>query len=193
MNADGHSFTQRSNTVNRRSLYCLIAAILLVFLSGCVHENTDGPTQTFTYELWVPLSVLLAGLVAAPAGWFLRKVSARFGWGVLIIGPVAAIIFAPSLFRDRAVVDDTGLSLRTGIWGLTSVHEVKYDDLKQVRISSEEVRGRRGSKRTNYYLLCERNDGTTAKIPVNNKVAQAATPHFLKNASDRQISIVDET
>jgi hypothetical protein len=179
--------------VNRKPLHCFVVAILLLFVSGCVHENTDGATQTFAYELWVPLSVLLAGLVAAPAGWFLRETSSRFGWGLLIIGPVAAIFFAPSLFRDRAVVDDTAMSLRTGIWGLTSVHDVKYDDLKQIRIISEEVSGRRGSKRTNYYLLCERNDGTTAKVPVNNKVAQAAAPHFLQKASDRGIPIVDET
>lgn len=181
--------------VNRmsRRVHCFIAVMVLLTLGGCVHEKVDGSTQSFTYELWVPLSALVVGIVAAPAGWFLRKTSQRFGWGLLIIGPLAAIFLAPSLFRDRAVVDDSGFSLRTGIWGLTAVHEVRFEELQRVRIISEEVTGRRGSKRTEYFLLCERKDGTTAKVPVNNKVAQAAAPHFLKRVSDHGIPIADET
>jgi hypothetical protein len=184
---------QTATIMNRNARHCFIATILLLGVSGCVHESLDGQTRTFTYDLWVPLSVLMGGLVAVPAGWFLRKTSARFGWGLLVIGPVVAIFFAPSLFRDRAVVDDATFSLRTGIWGLTAVHEVKFEDLKQVRLISEEVRGRRGSKRTNYYLLCERRDGTSAKVPANNKMAKAAAPHFLRRVSERGIPILDET
>jgi hypothetical protein len=136
---------------------------------------------------------MLGGVAAFLVGWKFRTTSARFGWGLLILGPVAAIFFAPSLFRDRATLDDTSFSLRTGIWGLTSVHEVKFDELKQVRIVSEEVRGRRGRRRTNFYLLCERNDGTTAKVPVNNRVAEAAAPHILQSVADHGIEVVDET
>jgi hypothetical protein len=154
--------------MNRRLLPCLLAVILVAGIGGCVRETTEGSARVFTYEAWVPLSVLLGGIVAAPAGWFLRGASARFGWALLVMGPVAAVFFAPSLFRDRAAVDDNLFTLRSGIWGLTAVHEVEIDDLKQIRIISEVSRGRRGSKRTNYYLLCERNDGTTAKVPMNN-------------------------
>lgn len=179
--------------LSRKTRRYSLAAIVLLFVSGCVRESADGPNQIFTYELWVPFSVLFSGLVAAPAGWFLRKTSARLGWGLLIAGLVATLFFTPSLFRDRAVVADTAFSLRTGIWGLTAVHDVKYDDLKRIRIISEEVSGRRGSSRTNYYLLCERSDGTTEKIPVSNNVAQAAAPYFLKKASARGIPVVDET
>lgn len=179
--------------MNRKSCFYLIVTILLLPLCGCVDEAIDGSTQTFTYEWWVPLTVLFGGLVAAPAGWFLRNLSARIGWGLLIAGPIAAIFFAPSLFRDRVVVDDSRFSVRTGIWGFTAVHEVKYDDLKQVRITFEETRGRRGSKRKNYYLVCERKDGSSAKVSVNNDVALAAAPAFLKKVSDRNIPIVDET
>jgi len=179
--------------MNRVSVYCFLAAVVLSGASGCVHESSDGPTRTFTYELWVPASVLIGGLAAAPAGWFLRKSSARFGWGLLFVAPIAAIFFAPSLFLDRAVVDDNTFSLRTGIWGLTAVHEVRFDDLKTVRIIAEETSGRNGSKRKNYYLICERIDGSTSKVPVNNNVAQAAAPRFLEKIADRGIPIQDET
>ena len=142
-----------ASMLNQRHRSLLIVAILLLTLGGCVHEDLDGPTRTFTYELWLPLSVFLGGVLAAPAGLFLRNSSSRFGWGLLLGGPIAALFFAPSLFRDRVVVSDTSLSIRSGIWGLTALHEVKYDDLRGVRIISEQVTGRRGSKRTNYCVL----------------------------------------
>ena len=170
-----------------------IFAILLLNVAGCIHESSDGPTKTFTYELWVPLSVLLIGVVAVPSGWFLRKENEKLGWGLLVIGSLASILFAPSLFRDRAIVDDSTFSLRTGIWGLTAIHEVKFQNLKQVRIVSEQVSGRRGMKRTNFYFLCERNDGTSVKVPVANNVSQAAAPYFLKRITDLGIPILDET
>lgn len=177
---------------NKISKFCCFAVILGA-TCGCVSEETDGATHVFTYETWVPLSVLLGGLAAAPAGWFLRKSSARFGWALLLLGPVAAIFFAPSLFRDRAEVDETSLFIRTGIWGLTAVHEVPFDTLEQVRIVSEETRGRRGRKRTNYFMLCEQNNGNTAKVPINNAVSEAAAPEFLKRVSELGIPVTDET
>lgn len=162
-------------------------------MSGCVNESTSGESQTFTYELWVPASVLAIGIVVSVAGWFLRASLGRFGWAMLVLGPLAAILGAPSLFLDRAVVDGTRFTLRTGIWGLTSVHEVEYDKLTRVSIISEEVRGRRGRKSTNFYLECERNDGTKAKVPVNNKVGEAAAPHFLKRVSELGIPVFDNS
>lgn len=179
--------------MSRHSLYYFVIAILVLSLTGCVQESSDGAGRIFTYQLWVPLSVLLVGVAGGVGGWFLREQSARIGWGLLIMGPLAAVFFAPSLLRDRAVVNDNKFSVRTGIWGLTAVHEVKLANLKQVRIISEQVRGRRGSKRTNYYLLCEGSDGATSKVPVNNAVSEAAAPHFLKRVADLGIPILDET
>ena len=179
--------------MTRNSLYVATGTFVLLAASGCVHEGSDGPTRSFTYELWVPLSVLLVGIFAALGGWFLRKTSARFGWGLLVLGAIAAIVFAPSLLRDRAVVDDASFSIRTGIWGVTAVHHVRFDSLQKVRIISEEVRGRRGSKRTNFYLLCETSDGDNVKLPINNKVSQAAAPHFLEKVSQLGIPVIDET
>jgi hypothetical protein len=170
-----------------------LAAFLLLGLCGCVREDVNGSTITFTNELWVPLVVLLGGIVAAPVGWLLRKRSGRLGWGLLIISPVTVLGFVPSLFLDRAVVDDTHFSLRTGIWGMTAVHDLKFNDLSRVRLISEQTTGRRGSKRTNYYLMCERKDGTSAKVPLGNKVAETAAPYFVERASALKIPVVDET
>ncbi len=177
----------------RSIYYAGLATFLLLGIGGCVREDVNGSTITVTNELWAPLVALVGGIAAAPAGWYLRKKSTRFGWGLLILSPVAVVGLAPSLFLDRAVVDDTHFSLRTGIWGLTAVHEVKFADLTRIRLISEESTGRRGRKRTDYYLLCERKDGTSSKVPLGNKVAETAAPHLVERAQALNIPIVDET
>ena len=177
----------------RSILYAGLAAILLLGLGGCVKEDVNGSTITVTNELWVPLASLVGGIAAAPAGWLLRKKSARFGWGLLIMSPLVVFGIVPSLYLDRAVVDDDHFSLRTGIWGMTAVHDVKFADLNRIRLISEESTGRRGRKRTDYYLLCERKDGTTAKVPLGNKVAETAAPRLIERAQALNVPIVDET
>src|SRR5262245_58162227 len=98
--------------MTRRILLCCLGTILLLGLSGCVRETTEGATHTFEYELWVSATILLAGLIAGPAGWFLRRTSDRLGWGLMIVSPLAAVLFAPTLFFERVVVDDTTFSGR---------------------------------------------------------------------------------
>ena len=173
--------------------YVVLASLVLLGLSGCVREEVDGSTITYSNELWVPLTALVGGIVAAPAGWFLRNKSSRLGWVLMILSPIVAFGIAPSLFLDRAVIDATHFSLRTGIWGLTAVHDVKFSELTLVRLISEESRGRRGSKHTNYYLVCERRDGTSAKVPLGNSVAEAAAPRLIDRARSLNISVVNQT
>jgi len=176
--------------MNRNIPFYLIAVFVLFGTSGCVRESSDGETLTVSYQLWVPVSVLLGGLVAAPIGWILHKKSIRFGRSLLILGPLAAVFFAPSLFRDRAVLDDESFSLRTGIWGMTAVHEIEFDELNQVTITEEERR-RRGRKSTNTYRFCSRKDGTNAKIPLNNQVSKSAAPILLERLAKFGVPIED--
>jgi len=166
---------------------------VLAATTGCVRETTDGSARVFSYELWLPLLVLGAGVAAAPIGWVLRKTSGRLGWGLLIVGPLAAIFFAPSLFSERAVVDEEGYTSHGGIWGLTTSHEVRFDDLTLVRITSKEVRGRRGRRKTEYYIVCVRKDGTSEEVPVNNDVTEAATLYFIEKLVDREIPVLNQT
>jgi hypothetical protein len=172
------------------SLPILLAAVALA--AGCIRETTEGTSHTFQNELWVPIVTFLGGIAAGVAGWFVKPHSHRFGWAMIILGPVAAIGFAPSLYLDRATVDDSGLSLRTGLWGMTAVHDVKYDGLQQIRRTKEESRGRRG-RNVSYYMLCERTSGEPAKVPLGNQCSEAAAPLFLDGAQARGIPIINET
>lgn len=178
----------------RLQLYCLpLVALCALSLAGCVSESTDGSTRVYSYQLWVPMSVLLGGMVAGPAGWFLRLSSARFGWALMIGGVIAGLGFAPSLFLDKATVSEQQFTQRTGIWGMTAVHTVNVDQLSHVRLTKEERRGRRGRKNTSYFMICHLKDGSQEKVPLGNSVSQTAAGDFLQVVESRNISISDET
>ncbi|WP_428307356.1 hypothetical protein [Lacipirellula sp.] len=168
----------------------LLAAV--AFSTGCIRETTEGTAHVFQNELWVPIVTFLGGIAACVGGWFVKSHSERFGWAMIILGPIAAIGFAPSLYLDRAAVDDSGFSLRAGIWGMTAVHDVKYDSLRQIHLTKEESYGRRG-KKVSYYMVCDRTSGEPAKISLGNQCAEAAAPLFLDAAQARGIPITNET
>ena len=173
--------------MNRRPTQFLILTALILSITGCVSEHTSGSTQTFTYEWWLPLSVILGGIVAAPLGWVLRSKSERYGWGLLIAGPLFAV-FGAFLYSERAVLDDSKFVTSR----LFNSHEVKFDTLKLLRISTEIETGRRGRKETKIYVTCTRADGTTAKIGVTNAVLEAAIPKFIEKVAERGIQIINE-
>lgn len=177
----------------RRAAFGSLWVIALVTASGCVTESTEGSTSKFSYELWIPLSIFFGGVVAAPAGWVLRSWSGRVGWGLLVGGPLAALFFAPSMFLERVIVTENGFSSRGGIWGATVSHDVEFKEIRSVRLTSEQSTGRRGRKKTNYYMICEKSDGTSAKVALGNDVAEAAAVRILMILSERGIPIVDQT
>ena len=167
--------------------------LLLFACAGCVRESTEGATSVFQYELWVPVSVLLAGIAAAPAGLAVRMRSARLGWVLLIGGPLAAVMFAPSLYRDQVTVSDEGFHVRTGIWGLTAVHDVRFAEVSSLSITAEETVGRRGRKKTTHYFVCDLKQGGQVKVPINNGVTEAAAKSILEHAAGHEIPILNET
>jgi hypothetical protein len=171
----------------------LLLSLLAITCTGCVRESTNGGSRIFQYALWVPGLILLGGLAAAAIGWTLRQKSGRFGWGFLIAGPVAALVFAPSMFLDRVTVDEAGFSRRSGLYGMTSVQDVKYSNVTEMRLITEEGRGRRGRKTINYYLMCDHKNGSSTKVPLGNGVIEAATPVILRAAGALGIPIIDQT
>ncbi|HVP10395.1 MAG TPA: hypothetical protein VMV94_04310 [Phycisphaerae bacterium] len=168
------------------------AGIALALLSGCVRVTDDGDRQVIDYELWVPLVLLLGCLVAIPAGWFLRDTSQRIGWGLMILGVLFLITGVPSIWRDRVTIDAQKFTVRTGFWGVTSVHAVDFDDVQLMRLIVEEKTDSRGRSRTNEYLACQKKSGGIAKVPMSNEMCQTALPYILKAAEQRGISVSDE-
>ena len=171
----------------RKAFVCLA----LLFLCGCIDDRNVNGGRLISYQLWVPAGVMAVGLVAIPIGLILRRKLAWAGWSLMIIGPIAAIVMAPSLYRDRVEISDDRLFVRTGIWGLTAVHDVEFAKLKQIRITAEVVRDK-NSTRTNYFYNCDTAAGVV-KVPVNNALTQYAAPLILESVRKRGIPIQDAT
>ena len=170
-----------------------LLALPLVLLTGCVREQTTGSTSTYSYELWVPGLIFLGGIVAAPLGWALREKSGRLGWGLMIFGPIAAFGFAPTMYLDQIVVAADHFMVRDGIVGMATTYDVKFADVKTMRMTTETTRGRRGRKNTKAYLLCDLKSGSTVKVPLDGRLAEAAVVPLIKQIVEHQIPIIDET
>lgn len=166
--------------------------VVLITISGCVREAAEGDRITFTYELWVPMVAVVIGVAATVLGWMIRNKAGRKGWGLVIVAPIATILLAPGLYGDIAVLDKDSFHLRTGIWSMTAVHDVRFDDVTKIRITTEVTTGRRG-RNVNHYFVCERKDGTQAKIPIVNQLVKGAAPLILAIAQKREIPVIDET
>jgi hypothetical protein len=156
-----------------------LAAVVLL-QTGCVHEAVNGSAKTYTYQLYVPILLFFGGIAAAVGGFFLRQ--NRFGWVMMIGGPIAALGFAPSMFMERITVDDQHFTVRGG-----------FAELQMVNITKEVTTGRRGRKNVSYYLLCNNKNGTSAKVPVNNDIAEAAAAAILAQFDAHNVTIVNTT
>jgi hypothetical protein len=178
---------------NLRRTAHAVGAFVLLSASGCVRESTNQDEHVFQYELWVSGGVLLLGIVAGAGGFFLRKHNGRAGWALIILGPLAAICFAPSMFLERTIVRKDGFEMHTGIWGQTVVPPMKFADLSGIRMTSETRRTRRGGRSTNFSLNCDKKSGGSTKVPVNNGVAQAAAKLILQEAMGQGVPFRDET
>ena len=178
----------KDELVNRKSATCFVIGALILFTSGCVDETSDGSTMTFTYEMWVPLTVLAGGLFAVAVGWQIRESFERYGWALIIAGPIIAIVLAPSYFLTRAVVSDTSFSRRGVAWAT----DIKYDDLRLISISSKKTNSRHARRRTVVVFSCMRKDGTKEEISVNSEITEAAAPYFLERAAKYGVPILNQ-
>ena len=111
-----------------RRLSVIGLGLLFAAASGCVRETTEQGEHVFQYELWVPGSILLGGIVAAVAGFFLRKWNTRGWMGAADPGAVRGLsALGRRCFSTARPSSKDGFELRTGIYGQTVVPRVQFD------------------------------------------------------------------
>ena len=130
-------------------------ALVLTLCMGCVHESVDGDQRVFAIQLWVPALTALVGLAVTAQGWYGKDGWIKSGWLVVVIGLFIVFVFAPSLLLDRTVVNQHGFSKRGGLWGLTVSHDIKFADMRVMRLTTDKVRDRIFSTSTRRYLVCD--------------------------------------
>ena len=176
--------------MNSRINWLVTIVLFCAVCSGCVRESTEGDKHIYQYELWVSGAIFLAGIVAAVAGLALRKSSGRYGWTMLILGPVLVLGVAPSMFLDHVDVGPDGFSRHSGIWGMTAVQDVAFADVSRLQVETREERGRRGRKVERQYLVCYLKNGEKVELPAGNDVAREAVPQIAEIANNKGIQVV---
>jgi hypothetical protein len=173
--------------------------VLALLVGGCVSRSTAGEEAWFHYRWWIPLGILVAGAAAIPLGLLVRKLafsegivgglSSRVGWTLLIAGPLAAFVFAPSFLFTSVTVTDNGFASRGGFFGMTAKKDVSFKGLRQIQIVEEATEGR--YSRIIETLVFDRNSGEPERFPLNNDVCIEAAKEIVKRAAAQRILIVD--
>lgn len=172
---------------------CFALALLLLLVgsaTGCIDEKVSESSVSYTFSWWVPVATFAVGVVLLPAGWLLRKT--RYGWLMLVGGPLLLIVFGPGALQDQVTVDANHFTLHTGFWFSPTRFDVAFSDIERIERTSETRRGRRGRKTTSYFLDCHRKSGEMDHVPIGT-LMEEAVPAILAVAGERQIPVADLT
>jgi len=147
--------------------------ICSVLLAGC-HRKVSGENGLeFSFQPWVPLLAILAGIAVTIVGISVFRRNKPIRGLLLIVGaPLAVVVFVPGLWLDRVIVNNDGFYSRHGFWFSPVAHEIKYDELSLVQVTVEERMGRRG-KTYNYYFDCSFKSGKRERVPLGDLMREA--------------------
>jgi hypothetical protein len=169
----------------------VLALLCLLMLTGCVEKDVVEGATVVRNASWVYGLIGLAGValaiiggVAIKSNWWQGGITLLVGLGILIIG-------TPTYLLEKTTVRDDGFEVKTGVFGGT-VHVAKYADIDSMEIVSEEVRGRRGRKRTKYYLLLHMKSGGDVKLDASDGVDAEAVPLIVEKAMAQGVKMVGE-
>lgn len=169
---------------SRRLLWLLVPSLL--WIAGCVTQSASGAGTSYHYQWSLPIGIFIGGVLCVPIGLVLRSSSARFGWGLTILGPLAALIFAPSLMMERTTVDEQGFHVRSGFFGATATQDVAFDSVASMRVT-QETTGSRRSRRQIEVLYFSMKSGPEVRLPLNNDVKIEAAKDIVTRLRQRAI------
>jgi len=167
----------------------MVIVPILLACAGCIQRTVRGDVSTYGFEMWVVLGIAVGGIVAAPAGWFLRKRVARLGYALLILGPIATIFIAPTMWTDRVVVDSEHFE-RTSAMPGSNNQSVRFDDVRSLHYHSRVERsGRRSSRK--YYLDVNQKSGQVQTISPGT-LFQEAMGEIFERAAAKGIAVSED-
>ena len=171
----------------------MVAAVigLALFAGGCVDRDVSGDTVTYDYAWWVPVLSLVAALVAFPVGLVLRKRSGRFGWGLMIVAPILAILVFPAMLLDKVKVDSNHFETHYGFWFAPTKHNVRFDDLVELRLVTYQERTRRGGRQTKQKFLCIYNSAAAKDTVQLNTLVKEAAEEIVRRAQAKGVTVTE--
>ena len=180
------------STHRGRAAAASLAVLVLLTAGGCVDRTVKGDATTYDYSWWVPVVTLLSALAAFPLGLVLRKRSTRMGGGLLVVSPVLAFLVFPMLLLDKVRVDAQHFEDRYGIWFAPSTHNVRFDDLREIRLVTYQERTRRGGRTTKQKLVCIHKDAAPQDTVQLGTLVKEAAPEILRRAGEHGVTITEE-
>jgi hypothetical protein len=178
-----------SSAIKRRCRWSLLA-LPLCFLAGCVDRSTDGKTSIYTFSLWILVVAVLGGLAIVTIGFVTRKKEPRWRAYVLVVlGVLVIAIMVPMMRSDRVEVDEEHFTSTHGLPWDRARHDVRFDQLREIRVEVTETKSRTGGTKKNYALLCQSKSGGVEKVPVGN-VMEGAVGQVLGIARQKGVPVV---
>lgn len=162
----------------------------LLTLCGCTKESVEGDRAVYMYEWWVSVVVLVGGTIGTGVCLLAGKEDWR-GWLGAVAIAAFTVGFGPMSWFDRVAVDSKTLETRWGFWAYPTVHQVAFADIKGVDLTKRRTSGRR--RRTNYYMVFQKKDGSSEEITISNSLMEAAADRIVEALAQNQIAVVDKT
>jgi hypothetical protein len=160
-------------------------ALALGLAAGCAGRFTNGGETTYTGAIWVPVVLLVFGVLCVLAGCLFRghefPLSARVA--LAVVGAGMALFGAPGLLAEKATVGPDHFEIRSGFWLRQTTKTVRFDDLVSIELVT--IRGRRT---TSYELKCVLKTGATEAFAIGDALTEA-TPEIMARAIRRGIRV----
>ncbi len=176
-----------SQTRSVKGRTAFVAALALCSVAGCYEHVSNGNESIYRFVWWLGPLIIAGGILAIPAGWFLRRWSAKWGFVLMVMAPVLLVIVAPAMYSDRVVIDNEHFEARYGFWFSPSVHNLRFEDLQEIQYVA--VPGSRGS--TNYELHCLSKAGQLSVVHAGDLVRNTV-PEILERAKAKGVRVVGE-
>ena len=181
-----------ASLVRSHWFWVVCSLFALSSIAGCIQETKNGDSVKYTYELWVPLSILFGGAVGLLAGVFGFMKSMNYSWVLCLLG-VLGLVFGPSMMCDYAVVDSKGFTIRTGLPYIASVQQAQFADVSAVHHIKKVTRGRRGRRINNYYYVFDLKSGGSVEVNISsNELRMNARRRIDEQLSAHNINFLDE-
>lgn len=172
-------------TWNKRAI---LLAVVLLCAAGCTERTVEGSRTTWTMQQQWGILILVGSLATLAVGLglvFLWKHSG--GWVLVVIGGLVAAVVPGMLLYGRVLVDDDHLEANYGFWFAPTRHDIRFADVRELNVGSQEVRGRRGTVRHQATLQYTLADGRTGEV--TGDLLRAAMDEILERARKQGVRI----
>jgi hypothetical protein len=171
----------------RRNYGRPVAAIVFLSVAGCYERRQSGEEAVYTFQWWVVLAVVAAGIALVVGGLLWTRRDRVRGIILAIAGVLAVAVGAPMFVLDRVTIGPDRLYLNTGYWFAPNRHEVHFSDVSRADVEAQVTPSRRGPKKS-YFFIFHKKSGQTERVPIGDLMKEAY-PEITERLRDCQIPL----